>query len=291
MKNILGRFALLLFTAVLLFLMPACTDYSKVLKSTDINYKYDRAVQYFEAEEWYKAQTLVEELISLLRGSDKSENLYYMLAMSHYKLKEYYLASYYFKSFSKTFATSERAEEAAFLAAYCSYMVSGPTSLDQQETYEAIDEFQLFLNRYPKTDLRDSCNKIVDRLRAKLETKSFENAVQYYRTRHYQAAVVALDNLLKENPNSPYKEQVLLYIVKSNYEYALNSVESKKLDRLKKTIKSYHKFVDDFPNSSRIKEAEQIFEVCSREIRKISGEDISDRKVSKKENNSQALKN
>jgi outer membrane protein assembly factor BamD len=283
------KISLGLFLLFLLLFAASCTEYSKVLKSADLGYKYDKAVEYFENEQYQKAQPLVEELISLLRGSDKSENLYYMLAKSHYEMKEYYLASYYFKSFAKTFATSARAEEASFLAAYCSFLVSGPVSLDQQETFEAIDEFQLFLNRYPETQLRDSCNKFVDQLRAKLEKKSYENAIQYYRTRHYQAAVVALNNLLKENPNSPYKESVLLYIVKSNYEYAINSIESKKEERLKTTIKSYHKFIDEYPESKKMKEAENIFDVCSRELAKIQ-DSKPDSEKNKKDNETQALK-
>ena len=71
-------------------------------------------------------------------------------------MKDYYMAAYYFKRFTKNFPNSSRAEECAFSAAICNLESSPEYYLDQSDTYDAIDEFQLFINRYPSSNLIDS---------------------------------------------------------------------------------------------------------------------------------------
>ena len=58
------------------------------------------------------------------------------------------MAAFYFKNFVRTYPTSKYAEESMFTAAYCYYLNSPAFSLDQSSTYKAIDELQLFANRY-----------------------------------------------------------------------------------------------------------------------------------------------
>jgi outer membrane protein assembly factor BamD len=83
----------------------------------------------------------------------------------------------------------------------------------------------------------------------KLEVKDFHAAKQYYHMRNYQAARVAFKNFNREWPNSKYREDAMYFILKSDYDLAMNSVESKKLERLNEAIKSYHNFADAFPQS------------------------------------------
>jgi outer membrane protein assembly factor BamD len=69
---------------------------------------------------------------------------------------------------------------------------------------------------------------------------------------------VALEQTLVKYPESAYKEEIMYLLVKSNFELAINSIESKKLDRLNNTIKSYRNFVAEFPESDKRKELESI---------------------------------
>jgi outer membrane protein assembly factor BamD len=98
----------------------------------------------------------------------------------------------------------------------------------------------------------------MDGLHFKLETKSFESAKLYYKTENYKAAVVAFENLTRDYPNSVYKEEIFYHAVLSNFELAINSIESKKLERLENTMKSYRKFVAEYPESVKLKEIEAV---------------------------------
>ena len=149
-------------------------------------------------------------------------------------------------------------------------MNSPEPSLDQTETKKAIDELQLFMNRYPNTAKMDTCNSLVKTLRDKLEVKALDGAKLYFQMEQYKAAKVALKNVLVDYPDTKYKDDVLLYMVKSNYNLAVNSIDSKKEERFKETIKSYHTFADAFQGSSKLKEAESMYNTAVKELEKIT---------------------
>ncbi len=238
--------------------LVSCGEFSKALKSTDMEYKAEVAEKYYAAESWDRAIPLLEELIVLTRGSAKSERMNYLHAKAHYGMKDYILAAYYLANFTRTFPKSEYAEEAAFLSAYCHYKNSPSYELDQLDTRNAIDQMQIFMVRYPNTTLKDSCNTLIDRMRGKLELKAYEAALQYYRMQQYQASGVAFRNFLQKWPNSDYREQSMLHILRSDHHLAVNSVEVKRLERLNEAITSYRNFADAFPNSPRLSEAERL---------------------------------
>ncbi len=250
-------------------ILTGCSEYNKVLKSTDVVYKYTKAKEYYEEEEYSKALSLFDELGTILRGTDKSEEVHYYIAECHFKLKDYYFANYYFKNFAKTYPASSKAETAFFSSAYCSYLNSPKSSLDQTETEQAIDEFQLFLNRYPTTGLKDSTNVMIEELRLKLEKKAFDNAKLYYLTENYKSATVALQNMLRDFPDSPHREEIEFLVVKSSYLFAINSIDTKKEERLTNTIENYHKFVDKYKDSRYIKDAESYYVDALRELDKM----------------------
>jgi outer membrane protein assembly factor BamD len=239
------------------------------MKSSDVELKYRKAVEYFDDGEYSKALSLFDELGTLFRGSSRSEVVHYYIARCHYELEDYYFAGYYYKNFAKTYPASPLAEQCTFVSAYCSYLNSPSPSLDQADTQQAIDDFQLFLNKYPSTTLKDSANTMIDELRVKLETKAYGNAKLYYQTENYKAATVALQNLLKDFPNSAHKEEIEFLVIKSQYLLAVNSIETKKEERFNATVESYHKFVDSFKNSKYLKQAESYYVNSVRELEKM----------------------
>lgn len=259
------------FSAIfLVFLISSCSEYAKILKSSDVELKYKKAIEYYDDGEYSKALSLFDELGTLFRGTSRSEIVNYYIANCHFNLKDYYFAGYYYKNYAKTYPKSPKAEEALYKSAYCSYLNSPSYSLDQQETNQAIEEFQMFLNRFPKSELKDSTNVMISELRSKLEMKAYDNAKLYYQMEEYKSATLALRNLLKDFPESPHREEIEFLIVKSSYLFAVNSIDSKKEERLTATIESYHKFVDEFGSSGKFtKEAESYYDSAVRELDKM----------------------
>ena len=207
--------------------------------------------------------------MSYFRMTSKGEDVYYYYAKNQYCMGDFYLAGYYFKRFVKNFPQSYRVEECAFNSAVCLMMNSPDYYLDQSESYKAIDEFQLFMSKYPNSYLVDSCNKMVADLRGRLEQKSFEKGKLYFKMEKFRSATIALNSTLTEFPDTKYKEEVLYLILKSNYLFALNSIQSKKVERFEESIKSYYTFVDSFKSSKFVDEAESLYLSSMKELEKI----------------------
>ncbi len=238
--------------------LSSCSDFNRALKSDSIPYKMEVAQKYYDRKAYDRAIPLLEELILLKRGTAESERVGYLHAKSYFLMKDYTLGSYYLNNFTKTFPSSQFAEECAFLNAYCFYKNSPSYELDQTDTRTALDELQLFMLRYPQTTLRDSCNSLMDQLRLKLEVKAFHSAEQYFHMRNYQAASVTFHDFLRIYPNSRYREDAMMRILRADQQLALNSIETRKEERLREAIRSYRNFADAFPQSVDMDDAERI---------------------------------
>jgi len=242
--------------------------YNKLVKSGDMEAKYAAAVAYFDKEDYTKAIGLFEELMSVFRGTAKAEEVSYYYAYCNYNMEDYLVAGYQFRNFVRNFPNSKHTEECAYMNAYCFYLNSPEYSLDQTDTKLAIKEFQHFATQYPKSTRIPDCNNILDKLRGKLERKSYENAMIYYDMSNYKAAVVAFGNHLKDFPDSKHVEELNFLIIKSYYLLAINSIESKKQERFKAAVDSYIKFVDGFPKSEYLKSAELIYTSALKDLEK-----------------------
>lgn len=242
-----------LFTA--LIVLASCSKFQKVLNDTDNDKKLQAGIDFYEQGDYYKSLRLLEDVKSVYKATDKEEQVMFYLAQSYYKQKDYVLGSYYFNRFWKDFPKSEFAEEALFLSAYCYYLDSPRFSLDQATTIEAMKEFQIFINAFPKSKRIAECNNLLDDLRAKLEKKAYETASLYYRIGDFQASILSFKSLLNHFPDTDYREEVLFMILKSRFIYASKSIETKKKERYDVAIKSYNDLIKYFPNTEYLKEA------------------------------------
>jgi outer membrane protein assembly factor BamD len=262
---------ILIVIAVALF-FASCNNYNRLLKSTDFELKYSKAVEYYGKKNYVKALPLFEELMTVFRGTAKAEQVSYYYAYCNFGLEDYLLASYHLKNFVRTFPKSEFAEEAMFTSAYCYFLDSPVYSLDQENTVKAISEFQLFVNMYPNSEKIKDCNDYIDKLRGKLERKNYENAMLYFNIEDYKASMQAFKNLLKDFPDNPYREESNFMILKSNYLLAKNSIPEKKQERYTSTIENYYKFIDNFKESKYLSEAETIFDATQKQLKSLKQE-------------------
>ncbi|MFO7868871.1 MAG: outer membrane protein assembly factor BamD [Bacteroidales bacterium] len=251
----------------LIILLISCqSEYQKLLKSSDYENMYTKAMEYYDAEEYYKAYSLFEKLLPVYRITEKGEKVNYYVARCYYEEGDYLMAAYYFNQFIITFPESEYTETAHYFMALCYYYNSPKPSLDQTYTHKAIDNFQLYINKYPQGEYIQSANKYISELREKLETKAYEIAKLYYQIEDYKAAVVVLDNCLMEYPDTKYREEIMYMTFRSAFLLAKNSVEEKKEERTKDAINEYEKYIDEFPQGEWVKEAERMFSKIDRTL-------------------------
>lgn len=269
MKNPIFRLLSIL-VVFALFLASCKSEFERIRASGDVQVIYEKANAYYQEEEYQKAQTLYELIISSFRGRPEAEEIYYKYAYTYYYLEQYLLAAYYFKNFSQTYTNSASREEADFMTAYSNYQLSPTFRLDQTYTNKAIDEFQLFVNTYPRSERVEECNKLIDQMRAKLERKVFETGKLYFDMRLYQSATHVFENLLKDYPETKNGEETRYMIVRSAYLLAQNSVVDKQLERYQEAKEQADKFLQRYQNSAYDKEVNSIQSDSSKKINQLN---------------------
>jgi outer membrane protein assembly factor BamD len=263
----------IIFCGALLYIIAAsCGDYQAAIKSSDPEFKYNVAKKLFEEEEYQKAYPLFDDLLILYRGTQRAAEVYFYYAETSFYMEDYILASYHYKNFSKTFPNHPKTEMADYMTGYCYYLQSPEPSLDQTYTLKAINELQLFANLYPNSNKLLSVNELIDALRAKLERKAFDRAKLYYKTSHYQAAVVSFNNVLDQFPDTEYREEVLYYTILSAYRLADNSILSKKRQRFIEGRTAYREFLKLYPNSEYAKEVNFLYADIEETIKQLKSQ-------------------
>jgi outer membrane protein assembly factor BamD len=239
-------------------LLASCTrQYDKVFKSNDIEAKLKTANELYAKKKYDKAIPLYEQLLTVLKGQKSVDDIYYKYAESHYLNGSYELGAFYLRSFYNTYPASENAEKAAFDEAMCYFKQSPRYSLEQITTQKAIETFQNFVDRYPKSTMMQQANDKIDELRGKMLKKTYESAYLYYKIGQYYAASVALTNFLKDFPEYDNAEKVDYLVVKALKKYADGSYRGKQEERRQEEQKAFEAFKIKYPKSAYIQELEK----------------------------------
>jgi outer membrane protein assembly factor BamD len=251
--------------------LSSCSEYQNAMKSDDVEFKTNVFNKQIEKKKYSKAIRLFELYASSYRGKPQAESAFFNYAKALYATKQYITAAYQFESFASSYPKSANAEEASFLAAESYSKVSPIYSLDQVDTDKALSKLQIFANKYPNSQYLPRANEIVKKLSEKLELKAFEIAKQYNTigdfTRDYNAAIKALDNFVFNYPGSKYKEDALFYKYDSMYKLAMNSVPTKKEERLN-TAKTYHQNLIKFKADTKyLEKSNQMLETVDKELK------------------------
>ena len=254
LKRGLMRYYLLLTT---ILLIASCSKFRKIEKSSDWKIKYDAAIAYYEDKDYFRSSTLFEQILPIVRGLPEGEKVQFYLAYAQYYQEYYLLAAHHFKSFYETYARSEFAQEARYMHAYSLYANSPAYNLDQTSSIEAVVAMQKFINRYPTSEFREDASNVINEIQQKLERKAYENSKQYYKLEFFKAAVVAFESFANDYPDSEHNEEIAYLKFMAMYRLAEVSVFSKQKERYSKANEYYIEFLDAYPNSEYLKDADK----------------------------------
>lgn len=269
MKKLLG-----FLLVVLLF--SSCGEYHKLLKSNDYQLIYSKAIEYYNKGDYQKAMNLLDGIRTVFTGTSKAQTIAYYRAFCSYNQKEYQYAAELFKQFIATYPESSFAEECLYMMGFCDYKASPKPRLDQQVTEKSLSEFQLYLNRYPNSLRKEKINGYMDEMRDKLSYKAYLSSKNYYLREYYKAAVISLQNCLKDYPGSKYREEIMYMLFCSKYEMAVNSVDDKKLERYNAAKEEYYYFADEYPESKYGSEIKKKYDAINEYLKNYKFEDWRD---------------
>jgi outer membrane protein assembly factor BamD len=251
-----------------------CSKFRKIEKSEDWRLKYEAGLNYYNKKDYYHAAILFESILPIVRGLPEGEKVEFYLAYCQYYEKTYLLASDQFKTFYETYGRSQYAEEANFMYAYSLFASSPDHNKDQSSSIEAMNAMQVFLNKYPGSQFMSKAIEVITVSQEKLEKKGFENAKQYLKLQMYKGAIVAFDDFKRNFPDSKYLEEAAYLKVVAEFEFAQVSIPSKQLERYSTTLDFYKELVDNFPNSSFLKEAQRYYSESLSQVNKLKNNKI-----------------
>ena len=242
------------------------SQYEILLNSNDADLKYEAAFDYFNNGKFSKAASLFESLSVLTNGTERDDTVRYYWGLSNYKFRDYYTAETNFDQFIQSYPRSPFTSEARYLRLDCLYRQTLRYELDQTPTYAAINAISEYIIEFPSTTHMQQCNDMLVELNERLDKKAYEAAKLYYRMEDYLAARIAFRNVLKEDADNIYREDILYYIAMSSYKYAHQSVQAKQKERYLSFVDDYLNFIGEIPESHYRKELDMVYNKAQKAL-------------------------
>ena len=264
-------------TVLALVASVACkSQYEMLLNSNDPDAKYEAAFNYFNQGKYAKAATLFESLSVLTNGTERDDTVRYYWGLSNYKFRDYYTAETNFEKFIEDYPRSPFTSDARYLRIDCLYRQTLRYELDPAPTYKAISTISEYILEFPETTHMKECKDMLDELNARLDKKAYEAAKLYYKMEDYLASRVAFKNVLKDDADNIYREDILYYIAMSSYKYAHESVPAKQKERYLAFVDDYLNFIGELPESHYRRELDAVYQRAQRALGKRGAETTTD---------------
>ena len=270
---------LIIGTCTLMFLCSCAGEFNRVYKSADNDYRYEYAKEAFAMGKFQQASTLLEEIITLKKGSEDEQESLYMLAMAQYCNRDYEAASATFKKYISRYPRGIYSEAAAYYVGQSLYEGSPEPRLDQSPTIGAMNAYQQFLDLYPDSKLREAAQDRLYELQDKLVQKELLSAELYFNLggyfgninkndeSNYTSCIITAQNALKQYPYSRWREDFALLIMKSKFQLAENSTQERRLDRYRDAEDECYGFLNEYPDSKNVSLAEKYITKCKKVIK------------------------
>ena len=152
-----------------------------------------------------------------------------------------------FLEFLAFYPTHERADYAQYQLGMAYFMQMRAAQRDQTETRSAVRQFEIFVERYPNSDLMPEVQAKLREARDRLGTAELEVGVFYYRQRWYPGAVDRLTALLEEDATFTFRDKAYYYLAESLV----------RLDREAEALPYFEKLLAEFESSEFLDDARE----------------------------------
>ena len=270
---------IIILSSIALLMCSCASEFNAVYKYGDQEAKYEYAKEFFARGKFQQAATLLEELVTMKKGTEEAQECLYMLGMAQYNNQDYQAASETFKKYGASYPRGIYAEPAAFYVGQALFESSPEPRLDQSPTNGAINAYQQFMDLFPDSRLRARAQDRLYILYDKLIQKEYLSAELYYNLggyfgninsndeSNYNASIITAQNALKTYPYCSLREEFMLLIMKSKFQLAENSTQEKRLERYRDAEDECYGFINEFPESKNVATAEKFIAKCKKVIK------------------------
>lgn len=256
-------------TLIALLALASCkSQYNVILEGNDIDLKYQKAFELFESSKYSKAAEMFESLSALTKGLPQDDTVQFYWGLSNFRYGDFITAEGCLNEFAETYPVSPFTHEAKFLRLECLYRSTYRYELDQKPTYQALAAINNFIVENPDSEYMERVKEMKNDLNERLELKAYKSAYLYYHMEDYIAAHHSLKNVLKENADNRYREEILYYTAMSAYRYAEKSIPEKQKERYLTFVDDYFNMVSEYPESKYRKELDGLYAKSQKFLKK-----------------------
>ncbi len=231
----------------IIWILPSCGS-STAIKSISAEERFEIGKQKYDDEDYLEAISDFEIIKLQYPGSAMADDAQFYLAESRFRREEYLLAGAEFQELIRSMPASPFVPIAQYKIGLCYYKLAPNSSLDQQYTLRAIDEFQTFIEYYPQDDSAAYASVKIQELNERLARKLFDTAELYMILEYFKSATIYFTDVVEKYHDTQYAEPALFGKIKS-------LIARKRYSEAKKEIEI---FFDKYPSSPLRSEIETL---------------------------------
>ena len=185
------------------------------------NKKYSKAIEKFNSiREQYPFDPMA--LVATVKLGD-----------TYFLKKDYVLASGTYEDYFKAHPDEENIPYVLFRLGECYEKLSPSVGRDQAYTIKGIERITYLRNRYPASNYAREAEPRLKRLIQKLADRELYVGEFYFRTAQYNGAIIRLEGMLRQYPDSRNTDKALYYLVQSHRELGNQDKSDQYLERLR----------------------------------------------------------
>lgn len=263
------RFSFLLIPILIVLTVSSCKNQEFIKPGDSLIVAFEKAKSLYDAGEWGDAARAFETVLSIGRGTEIAEEAQYLLAESYFKNESYLVAASEYERFTLFHPDSPLRQDSDYKIALCYLNLSPRFKLDQTYTDRAIENFRVYISRYPDAPHADTAGYHIDELRNKLAEKLHHAADFYMRIDRYNAAAIYFEQVISQYPESEWAEIALVEQMEAYILYADNSVPERQVERYEKAMESYRTYLQLFPRGTQRSKIEELYDIAQQSLERV----------------------
>lgn len=171
---------------------------------------FDAGKKSFDDGNYLDAQTQFDVIKLQYPASQYADDAQYYTAEINYQRGEYIMAAFNYNQVRRSYPSSEFVRDAMFKAAQCYEKIALPADRDQENTRKAIQAYTDFQALFVRDSLSLEASKRIRELRDRLAERFWLIADHYLLTLSRKAAMIQLDAIIDEYPDTKWLESALV---------------------------------------------------------------------------------
>ncbi|HPR18137.1 MAG TPA: outer membrane protein assembly factor BamD [Candidatus Cloacimonadota bacterium] len=184
----------IIFLVLGLAVLFGCSN-NKAIKMIPAEKKLQIANDFFDNGKYNKAIPYYQEII-FEKNSSAVSDAQMKIADCYFYQNKFTEARFEYEEFIRLFRDAKNINRAYFQIGVCYYEDSLPAHYTQEDTKNAIDAFETFIEKFPFDSLKKNALDYIQNCRYKLLEKKYYNGYAYYKMFDYQAALLYFDEII-----------------------------------------------------------------------------------------------